>query len=354
MSMNEKNQNAPKNWRVLDNLASLIKVNLIIAACITISFHPEKVFDLAILKEWPEFTYSFFISFVLSWGISVIIDFTDRKISWIHAPGKRFVVEVLSVSTYAFIIGISFSTVSLIWIYGYSLSDLSWAILLRSTKWPIIISLLVTAIFTCRAFLFEWRAAAIATEKLRADRYQGQYQSLKNQLNPHFLFNSLNTLTNLVYDDQKKAVGFIQKLSKIYRYVIEVQKEELIPLHEEINFIQSYIELQKMRFGDNFQVEIGKLDFTKLIPPLSLQLLLENAIKHNVISTEDPLQVKIEQQGNLLLITNNLQKKELMEDSTGIGLNNIDERLKFFSDHGLAIIQTEEYFQVQLPLIERS
>jgi LytS/YehU family sensor histidine kinase len=200
--------------------------------------------------------------------------------------------------------------------------------------------------------LFEWRRAAIASEKLRADSYQGQYQSLKNQLNPHFLFNSFNTLSNLVYDDQEKAIEFIQKLSKIYRYVLEVQKEELITVAEELVFIDNYLDLQKIRFGENLQITISKINHEGYIPPLSLQLLIENAIKHNIISSEEPLKISIEEANNYLVISNNLQLKDIGENSTGIGIENINERLGYFTNQKLIINKETHTFTVKLPLIK--
>jgi len=352
MNMSKENRDAPKNWRSVKTFKSLIIVNFLIALILTLSFNSNKVGTLAIFNEWPEFLYSFLISLTLSYGISVIIEFTDTRISWIHAPLKRLVVEFIAVTAYAFVIGFIFSTVLLWAFYNYTFATLPWDNILSNTKWPIIISLIVTIAFTTRAFLFEWRTAAIASEKLRADRFQGQYQSLKNQLNPHFLFNSLNTLSNLVYDDQEKAIVFIQKLSKIYRYVIEVQQEELVTVKQELSFLENYLGLQKLRFGDNLQVEINVENQEALIPPLSLQLLLENAIKHNIISSDDPLHIEIVGKENSIIIRNNLQIKDIKENSTGIGLENIRSRLSYFSDASLKVTQNDKEFIVELPIMK--
>jgi hypothetical protein len=352
MNMSKDNRDAPKNWRSVKTLKSLLIVNSIIAAIITISFHPDKATSLAIFNEWREFLYSFIISLALSYGISVIVEFTDTRISWIHEPLKRLIVELLSVTAYAFIVGFLFATILLWGFYDFTFDTLPWDNILRNTRWPIIISLIVTIAFTTRAFLFEWRTAAIASEKLRADRFQGQYQSLKNQLNPHFLFNSLNTLSNLVYDDQEKAIVFIQKLSKIYRYVIEVQQEELVTVSQELSFLENYLGLQKLRFGDNLQVEINVENQEALIPPLSLQLLLENAIKHNIISSDDPLHIEIIGKEDSIIVRNNLQIKDIKENSTGIGLENIRSRLSYFSDESLKVTQNEKEFIVELPIMK--
>src|SRR5690606_31960409 len=132
---------------------------------------------------------------------------------------------------------------------------------------------------------------------------KGQYQSLKDQLNPHFLFNSLNVLSNLVFEDATKSSKFIQQLSKIYRYVLEVHQEELVSLERELAFAENYLSLQKIRFEDalNFKMEV-ELGDNYYLPPLSLQLLLENAIKHNIVSRDKPLEIIISQNKDELTV----------------------------------------------------
>ena len=334
-------------------LRSLLKLNLIIAIVITLFFNSRAIMALDYERVIINFIYSYLISLTLSYGITTIIDITNRRYSWIDAPLKRFLIELISVSIYSFAIGCLFNIISiLIFNDYYTISNLPWNKILSNALYPVYIALFVTAILTSRAFLFEWRKAAIASEKLRADRFEGQYQSLKNQLNPHFLFNSFNTLTSLVYDDQSKAVDFIQRLSKIYRYVLEVQKEELIKVEDELRFLNNYIELLKVRFSENLNIKIHSIDGQKYLPPLSLQLLLENAIKHNIISAADPLFIEIYEKDEMLVIKNNLQLKSSSENSTGIGLQNINERLQYFSSKQLKIKKTEEYFEVYLPLIK--
>ncbi|MDX1372528.1 MAG: histidine kinase, partial [Nitrososphaeraceae archaeon] len=300
-------------------LRSLLKLNLIIAIVITLFFNSRAIMALDYERVIINFIYSYLISLTLSYGITTIIDITNRRYSWIDAPLKRFLIELISVSIYSFAIGCLFNIISiLIFNDYYTISNLPWNKILSNALYPVYIALFVTAILTSRAFLFEWRKAAIASEKLRADRFEGQYQSLKNQLNPHFLFNSFNTLTSLVYDDQSKAVDFIQRLSKIYRYVLEVQKEELIKVEDELRFLNNYIELLKVRFSENLNIKIHSIDGQKYLPPLSLQLLLENAIKHNIISAADPLFIEIYEKDEMLVIKNNLQLKSSSENSTGI------------------------------------
>ncbi|MEL6866896.1 MAG: histidine kinase [Bacteroidota bacterium] len=191
-------------------------------------------------------------------------------------------------------------------------------------------------------------------EQLEKENIQSQLEGLKNQVNPHFLFNSLNTLTYLIPEDPRLAVRFVQKLSKVYRYILEIREQKLIPLSEELSFLESYVFLLKERFGNNLDVDINIPDAVKQmkVVPLSLQILIENAIKHNVISTEKPLHVEVFiEKDNRLIVRNNLQKKNQVMNSTKVGLRNIKNRYAFFTDKTVDVITSTSAFIVALPLI---
>lgn len=191
-------------------------------------------------------------------------------------------------------------------------------------------------------------------EQLQRENIQSQLEGLKSQVNPHFLFNSLNTLSYLIPEDADKSVKFVQKLSKVYRYILEMSEEELIPLRKELEFLNSYIFLLKERFEENLQVEVDipKNRMDDQIIPLSLQILFENAIKHNIISSSKPLTVKVSiGDDNRLIVKNNLQKKKQIQSSTKFGLENIRNRYRFFSNEAVNVISTASSFMVSLPLI---
>jgi LytS/YehU family sensor histidine kinase len=222
------------------------------------------------------------------------------------------------------------------------------------TKLPMQISVIIAFILISRSFLLEWRKSAIEAEQLKTQQYAQQYQTLKDQLNPHFLFNSFNVLSNLVYESPDTAARFIRQLSKIYRYVLEVQQEKLVRLSSELEFAENFLSLQKIRFEEGllYKIEVNtKADF--YLPPLSLQMLLENAIKHNIASMADPLFIEILLEGNQLIVKNNLQlKSSLSEESTGIGLSNIRKRYELLTDEAVLIQENADLFMVKLPLIE--
>jgi len=339
------------------SLPKFIGINFLIACILVISFCPSCLMTWeGILSLRENFMFSFLFSSVLSFGGSRVDDFFEARISWISKPIKRLILTIATYMVYCFI-ATFIITFLISWFYGhFTLADVQWKYLVQSTKSPMIIAFIFMALFTTRSWLLEWKKSATEAEKLRTEMMASQYQSLKDQLNPHFLFNSLNVLSNLVYEDPDRSAAFILKLSKIYRYVLEVQQEELVALEKELEFAKNYLELQKIRFDSNLVFSIkASGSKTLLLPPLSLQLLLENAIKHNEASRENPLFIQIIQQESELWITNTFQpKKNLNEESTGIGLANIRKRYELLSDQEMQVIQTADEFIVKLPLLKLS
>jgi LytS/YehU family sensor histidine kinase len=307
-----------------------------------------------VISLFPDFLFSFFVSMALSFGGNIVQEYWDPRVSWVHEPVKRLFLTVSTYLIYAYLV--SFVIVFFYaWIeWNFELGNTPWRAIFKFTLTPMSIALVFMAIFTARSWLMEWRKSAIEAEQLRSEKLASQYQSLKDQLNPHFLFNSLNALSNLVYEDADKSAAFIQKLSKIYRYVLDVQQEELVELDRELDFAKNYLELQKIRFEENLNYKVDVPNCKGcFLPPLSLQLLLENAIKHNIASQENPLYISILQKGDELWVSNSFQPKTSQnEPSTGVGLENIKSRYRLLSNRALEIVQTEQEFFVRLPLLK--
>lgn len=192
-------------------------------------------------------------------------------------------------------------------------------------------------------------------ERLKKKSLQNELEALKNQINPHFLFNSLNTLNYLVREDQKAAGIFISKLSFLYRYILQSQDKELVSVNEELKVVDSYVHLIKQRYQKNFVVNINisqELMYRK-IPTLALQLLLENAVKHNEISDKRPLFVDFYNENNYLVVTNTLQERKRPAESTQKGLRNLYTRYKLSMDKEIYISKTENRFMVKIPTLWR-
>lgn len=350
-----KKSSSKKGQGLWNNLRSFLIINLCIAIILVIFFCPKCFLTWdGIVGVIPDFFYSFIITMALSFGGSKIEDFYDQRISWISYPLKRLICTILTYLVYSFVV--SFIIVfSFAYLQGqFNLSKIPWSSILDFTFVPMQIAFVFMAIFTTRSWLLEWRKSAIEAEQLRSEKLASQYQGLKDQLNPHFLFNSLNVLSNLVYEDADRSAAFIQKLSKIYRYVLDVQHEELISLEEEAAFARNFLELQKIRFEDSLEFNIQLQQVTNyFLPPLSLQLLLENAIKHNIASQENPLFIHIIQKEDELWVSNTLQLKSgNTTTNKGIGLENIRLRYLHLSNKEITITQTQDEFLVQLPLLK--
>lgn len=214
---------------------------------------------------------------------------------------------------------------------------------------------LVTAIYESIFFYAQWKNALVETVQLKRANIESQLESLKSQVNPHFLFNSLNTLTYIIPEDPDRAVHFVRQLSKVYRYILELREKQLIPLEEELLFMKSYIFLLKERFGDNICIRKGipEENLKDQIVPLSLQMLMENCVKHNIISKQRPLEIDLYVEEQCLIVRNTLQPKHQESSSTQFGLQNIHNRYAFFTDKKVDIQDQNGYFQVSLPLIPK-
>lgn len=192
-------------------------------------------------------------------------------------------------------------------------------------------------------------------ERFKTEAANAQLQNLKNQLNPHFLFNNLSVLTSLVYKNQDKAVDFINELAKVYRYVLDTKSSELVSLEEELSFLNHYIYLLKIRFEDNikFEIKIEEQQKSAYLLPMCLQILVENTIQHNETSIANPLQVSIYTDNHSLIIENPIKLRSNVAESTKTGLENIKMRYSYFSDQKVIVSNDSENFKVILPLIQR-
>lgn len=197
-----------------------------------------------------------------------------------------------------------------------------------------------------------WHKSVKKEQQLREENLLYKYQNLKAQVNPHFLFNSLNTLSELVYEDAAKADAYIRQLADIYRYILENEDTDLVPLEQEVDFVSRYVQLQQQRNAGKIVLDMEvKAAAGRRMLPVSLQILVENALKHNVLSTETPLRISIRYRDGCLVVTNNLQKKTQFEPSPQTGLSNLSERIKLITGKEVIISEDANEFCVKLPLV---
>jgi LytS/YehU family sensor histidine kinase len=287
----------------------------------------------------------------------VMIESIYRVWSWIDrnqyresSPGRRFFLQLLT--------GI---LIAVFWILAVRLPAtylITPGKLIIFSDEMITISLVIFLIVTLDFadlghFLIErYRKSLAEVEKFRKENAEYQFEMLKLQLNPHFLFNSLNVLSSLVYEDQAKSAEFIRRLSDVYRYVLDNRNRELVTLREEMEFIRAFTFLQGLRFQGmiDFRFDVKDDSLGRKIAPMTLQLLIENAVKHNVASRKMPLWIEVISGDNDITIANNFQPKE-EQAGTGVGLKNITSRYKFLSGRKVQITNENMVFKVVIPLI---
>ena len=307
-------------------------------------------------KDWHSlligFCWAFSISFTQWTGLQFIHVYLDKRISWIETPVKKTIVQIfvfLGYSICAFIIVQFFNC----YIWNNIVPSKSWESIIRSVPYTLLISFIISLIFTAIGFFHAWKRSFVHAEKLKAEMMVYKYESLRNQINPHFLFNSLNVLSDLVYDDQAMAVKFIQQMSDLFRYVLDSRDKELVPLKDELEFIRSFTFLLKTRFEDKLIIENDvQANSDDFIVPMSLQLLIENAVKHNEVSEAFPLRISIRKNNDYLEVENSLKPKNVGGDLKKTGLKNIIQQFEFFSNRSIEIIPSEENFLVRVPILK--
>ncbi len=217
------------------------------------------------------------------------------------------------------------------------------------------ITLTIVTIFHVIYFYNRYQKNKIKEQKVIAGTASAKFDALKNQLDPHFLFNSLNVLTSLIEENPVNAQKFTTSLSKVYRYVLEQKNKELVTVDEELNFARTYMSLLKMRFEDSiiFEIPDKATNPESKVVPLALQLLLENAVKHNMVTSTKPLHIIIYEDNNHLVVMNNLQPKQIIKKSSGVGLENIKQRYALLTNRKIQINQRENDFLVALPMLTK-
>ncbi|MFP2996681.1 2TM domain-containing protein [Spongiivirga sp. MCCC 1A20706] len=271
--------------------------------------------------------------------------FTIKKMSWLIP--LSIVVTIITV----YILNVFLYVIR----FNYTFSE---ALVSQSAGdyiFSIIVTTIITSIFYYIFYRESTRSAKVKEQKIIARTASAQFDALKNQLDPHFLFNSLNVLTSLIHENPDQAERFTTSLSKVYRYVLEQKNKELVTVDEELKFAQLYMSLLKMRFEDSIVVDIPEKSYNPeaKVVPLSLQLLLENAVKHNMVTPSKKLHIKIFERDGVLIVQNNLQPKQVVKKSSGVGLQNIKQRYGLLTDREVKINQTARDFAVAIPMLTK-
>jgi len=217
----------------------------------------------------------------------------------------------------------------------------------------VLVTIGINLAFFANYFLNRWKDSLVLAERLEKEKSQVQFDNLKNQLNPHFLFNALTSLNSLIFEDQSLASKFLQHLSKVYRYVLQNKEKNFVPLQTELDFIANYVFLLETRFKGSLTITFDIRDDARerALVPVTLQILIENALKHNIVDRDKPLKVEILTIGDYLVVSNNLQLRKLVETSNKQGLDNLKSLYRFLTEQPVIIEKSEERFAVKVPLL---
>lgn len=300
---------------------------------------------------------SFMYSFVLGAGNGLINDYLNKKFPWSEATTKRGIISIVVILIANIILVYFCNYINFVVFQKAATTEEYFTGRYNFINWfTINVALLISAFLHAKGFMDELKKTSkkeVVEQKLIAKSANAQFESLKNQLDPHFLFNSLNVLSSLIDENPVQAQKFTASMSKIYRYVLEQKDKELVTVEDEIEFAKIYCDLLKTRFEDsvNFDFNVDKESLKRFVVPLSLQLLLENCIKHNLATSSKPLVIKIFTEGDTLCIENNLQIREQIKESAGIGLANIVQRYSLLTKKNVFIEKSEDYFKVKIPIL---
>jgi two-component system LytT family sensor kinase len=302
-----------------------------------------------------EFSFYQLYAFVLGYSNMFYFSYLEQR-QWGEKDGiKRIVIGVLG-SVIITIIGlILLRMFTSLYFYGQTFDYFIAHETLKPYQFGLWITLTIVITFHVIYFYNKYQQNKIKEQKVIAGTASAKFDALKNQLDPHFLFNSLNVLSSLIEENPDNAQKFTTSLSKVYRYVLEQKNKDLVTVDEELAFAKTYMSLLKMRFEDSIIFEIPERASNpeSKVVPLSLQLLLENAVKHNMVTTSKPLHIKIFEDAGNLVVENNLQPKQIVKKSSGVGLNNIKQRYDLLTDKKVFINQQAKSFAVAIPMLTK-
>ena len=304
------------------------------------------------------FLVSAMYSFGLGFGNGMINTILDKKWDWLEQTNLRVYFGVITTVLYTIPVVLAINYLIFVVFQDLNPAQFFSERMIWVHLFYIILSLCVSTFMHARSFMANWKQASkkeVIEHKMIAGTASAKFESLKNQIDPHFLFNSLNVLSSLIEENPENAQRFTTSLSKIYRYVLEQKDKELVSVDEELAFAKTYMNLLKMRFENSLFYELPTtiLNPEAKVVPLSLQLLLENTVKHNVVSEQRPLHIRIFLEGDYLVVENDYQKKEVLQERQGVGLQNIINRYGIITNRKVLVEQNELVFAVKIPVLTK-
>ncbi|WP_062058740.1 2TM domain-containing protein [Aquimarina longa] len=339
-----------KSFKKIGTVSLVISIIVAIVNLLSNGFNFSKIITL----QWwiISLMYSFFLTYINTWYFK----FINNKFKWenkglqriFFGAGGSVIVTLIGYAICEFIITVIIFEKQNI---DEFIADQSF----KNYLFPLLLVIIISLFFHTVYFYKALQEKKVTEQKIIAGTASAKFAALKNQLDPHFLFNSLNVLTSLIEENPRMAQKFTTSLSKVYRYVLEQKDKELVTVDEELKFARTYMTLLQLRFEDSIIVEIPEQSSNPdaKVVPLSLQILLENTVKHNVVMPQNPLHIKIYEKENFLIVENNLQPKKVIKQSSGVGLRNVQQRYALLTKRKFTVYKTEESFIAELPILTK-
>lgn len=341
-------------FRRLMNL--LVPLVIVIQLVVLLSSH---WLGIQILESFNEFLFRLFFGFLfglmgsllVSYPFLYIIRILNRVAPWGKLVFKRIVLQLLSTILISIVVS---TAITVLAYYTIGFEDPLRGKLIGNGLIYIVVNILLVTFLEAWIYYEENKSSAEVTSNLKKELSQIKFEMLKSQINPHFLFNSLNVLSGLIQTDVYKAQVFIDEFSCTYRYVLETIEQPMVSLRDELNFFRSYFSLYQMRYGrfltNSIRIPARLLSF--VLPPLSLQTVFENAVKHNIINEQNPFEIEIYTDADFLYVRNKIQPKPSAEYSSKLGLKNLKRRYSFIGDNEPEFYIENNYYVAKLPLLE--
>lgn len=329
------------------NLISILSALVLVAGAFLALYLTESDQALYLTTGWIS------ITLLLIWlSNRLLTKQLDKRLPWLVHGNKRFYWQLISgILLSLVLINVSYLILKL----GLTQDPPDEEQILSMNLLGLLLLLPVISINFGIQFLSNWKTAQLKAEEFQKETIKAELTTLKNHLDPHFLFNNLNILSSLIAVNPDLSQTYLEKFAEVYRSILKSSKEELISLNDELKFIASYLYLLEIRFEDTIQtfIDIDSKDHKKYLPPLTLQMLIENAIKHNTISETKPLKIHLTSQNGFISVKNNLQSKKVEDrHHSHTGIENIRKRYAYFTEKEVQVFHNAEHFIIKIPLVE--
>lgn len=339
-----------KLFRFLIGFSIIIQLAIILYNHFS-GYHILVSFEYFLFRLARGFILSLITGFLLAYPNLFMVIYLNIIKPWSQKTLSRIFIELVFIIVLAIIISLIITiTVNTLSAYEEDF----YGVIISNMLIFCVINIFMMAILEAWIFYVEKKQAENLAKNLNKELSQIKFEVLKSQINPHFMFNSLNVLSSLISKDINKAQDFIDEFSSIYRYVLETIEKPFSTLESELDFMRSYLFLQQIRYGNHlsYSINVSGHLIKYVLPPLSLQVVLENAIKHNIINKSNPLKIEVFSQSEYLVVKNNIQLKTTIGNSTGLGLKNIIKRYKLIGNKKPVFSVETNHYIVKLPLIE--